>query len=66
MLAPLYPSVTTVPATGKRVFRDASTDSTARLLSSLLTEIDGLESSQRVVVIGATNRPKAIDAALVR
>ncbi|KAJ7529964.1 hypothetical protein O6H91_15G072500 [Diphasiastrum complanatum] len=37
-----------------------------RLLSTLLTEIDGLEHAQGVTVLGATNRPQAIDAALMR
>jgi SpoVK/Ycf46/Vps4 family AAA+-type ATPase len=37
-----------------------------RLLSSLLTEMDGLELAQGILVMAATNRPQAIDAALVR
>ena len=38
----------------------------ARLLSTLLTEMDGLVSTRGVIVLGATNRPQAIDTALVR
>jgi SpoVK/Ycf46/Vps4 family AAA+-type ATPase len=38
----------------------------ARILSSFLTEMDGLEAARGVLVMGATNRPQALDAALVR
>ncbi|MDQ3387889.1 MAG: CDC48 family AAA ATPase [Gemmatimonadota bacterium] len=37
-----------------------------RVVAQLLTLMDGLESRQNVVVIGATNRPNAIDEALRR
>lgn len=37
-----------------------------RLLSALLTEMDGLEGATGVIVVGATNRPHALDAALLR
>ena len=37
-----------------------------RVVSQLLTMMDGLESRGKVVVIGATNRPNAIDPALRR
>lgn len=37
-----------------------------RLLSGLLTEMDGLEQATGVLVMGATNRPAALDAALCR
>lgn len=37
-----------------------------KLLSTLLTEIDGLELAQGVLVLGATNRPHFIDSALMR
>ncbi|MFW5914162.1 MAG: CDC48 family AAA ATPase [Thermoplasmatota archaeon] len=39
---------------------------TERVISQLLTELDGLESLNNVVVIGATNRPDMIDQALLR
>ncbi len=35
-------------------------------LSSLLTEMDGFSSSDRVVVLAATNRPESLDEAIVR
>lgn len=37
-----------------------------RLVSQLLTEMDGLQDLNGVVVIGATNRPDIIDEALLR
>ncbi|MFL6349877.1 MAG: CDC48 family AAA ATPase [Nitrososphaeraceae archaeon] len=39
---------------------------TERLISQLLTELDGLEILTNVIVIAATNRPDIIDAALLR
>jgi len=39
---------------------------TERVISQLLTEMDGLETLQNVVVIAATNRPDIIDPALLR
>jgi len=39
---------------------------TERVISQLLTELDGLEDLKGVVVIGATNRPDIIDEALLR
>ncbi|KAA3459117.1 ATP-dependent zinc metalloprotease FTSH 7, chloroplastic [Gossypium australe] len=36
------------------------------LLLQLLTEMDGFESDMKVVVVGATNRPEALDPALCR
>lgn len=42
------------------------TNVTERMVSQLLTEIDGLEDLKGVVIIGATNRPDIIDEALLR
>ena len=39
---------------------------TERVISQLLTELDGLEILTNVIVIAATNRPDIIDAALLR
>src|SRR5919206_481983 len=39
---------------------------TERVISQILTEMDGLEDLKAVVVIGATNRPDIIDEALLR
>lgn len=39
---------------------------TERVISQLLTEMDGLEDLQNVVVLAATNRPDILDPALLR
>lgn len=39
---------------------------TERVVSQILTEIDGLEELQNVIVIGATNRIDIVDSALLR
>ncbi len=48
--------------------RGISTDAhvTERIVNQLLTEMDGLEELQDVVVIAATNRPDIIDTGLLR
>ncbi len=48
--------------------RGGSADShvTERVVSQLLTELDGMEELKDVVVIAATNRPDMIDPALLR
>jgi transitional endoplasmic reticulum ATPase len=48
--------------------RGASFDSgvTERVVSQILTEIDGLEELKDVVVVAATNRPDMVDPALLR
>ena len=39
---------------------------TERVISQMLTELDGLEKLENVVVLAATNRPDLIDSALLR
>ena len=39
---------------------------TARVVNTILAEMDGLEELQSVVLIGATNRPGLVDPALLR
>src|SRR5256884_6804210 len=41
-------------------------DASERMISQLLTEMDGIESLVNVVVIGASNRPDMIDPAILR
>ena len=46
--------------------RDMGTNVTERVVSQILTELDGLDSLKDVVVIAATNRPDMVDPALMR
>jgi transitional endoplasmic reticulum ATPase len=46
--------------------QDGSNNVSERVVNQLLTELDGLEEMQNVMVIGATNRPDIIDPALIR
>lgn len=45
---------------------DDSGETELRVVATLLTLMDGMGSGGRVVVVGATNRPNALDAALRR
>ena len=44
----------------------SQSDSSARVVNTLLTELDGLDPRKAVYVIGATNRPDMIDPAMCR
>jgi transitional endoplasmic reticulum ATPase len=50
----------------KRGLGYADSGASERVISQLLTEIDGIESLQNVLVIAATNRPDMLDAAVLR
>ena len=41
-------------------------DEREQTLDQILTEMDGFESNEAVIVLGATNRPEILDAALLR
>jgi cell division protease FtsH len=41
-------------------------DEREQTLNQILTEMDGFENDQKVIVIGATNRPEVLDPALLR
>ncbi|KHN99233.1 ribosome biogenesis ATPase RIX7 [Metarhizium album ARSEF 1941] len=45
---------------------NSSTDSGARVVNALLTELDGAQDRTGVYVIGTTNRPEMIDEAVLR
>ncbi len=50
------------PARGQ----DVGSNVSERVVNQLLTELDGLEEMENVMVIAATNRPDMIDPALIR
>ncbi|KAF9147731.1 hypothetical protein BG015_010583 [Linnemannia schmuckeri] len=45
---------------------DSQSEASARVVNTLLTELDGMENRSAVYVIAATNRPDIIDAAMLR
>lgn len=45
---------------------NASTESGARVVNALLTELDGVKDRTGIYVIGTTNRPEMIDEAILR
>ncbi|KAI5840274.1 P-loop containing nucleoside triphosphate hydrolase protein [Morchella snyderi] len=45
---------------------DSLSESSARVVNTLLTELDGLNDRKGIYVIGATNRPDVIDPAMLR
>ncbi|KAI5970686.1 AFG2 [Candida margitis] len=45
---------------------DDSGETESRVVATLLTMMDGMDNSGKIVVVGATNRPNAIDIALRR
>ncbi|WFC96569.1 AAA+-type ATPase [Malassezia brasiliensis] len=45
---------------------DTSSAANDRIVASLLTEMDGIDTDNHVIVIAATNRPDCIDPALLR
>ncbi len=46
--------------------QDTGNNVSERVVNQLLTELDGLEEMEQVMVIAATNRPDIIDPALIR
>lgn len=61
-------SVDTLPAEYFAFLRRGhdSTGVTDRVVNQLLTELDGVEGLQGVIVIAATSRPELLDGALLR
>jgi len=51
---------------GRRGRDQGSAGVTERVLNQLLAEMDGIESLNEIVVIGATNRPDMLDSAILR
>ncbi|MCI4350851.1 MAG: AAA family ATPase, partial [Thermoplasmata archaeon] len=55
-----------IDAVAKRRDMYTADDVTPRLLSILLSEMDGIDKSAGVMVVGSTNKPDLIDPALMR
>ncbi|MCC6829444.1 MAG: CDC48 family AAA ATPase [Novosphingobium sp.] len=55
-----------VPARGMGGGGAGEPQVTARVVNTILAEMDGMEELQSVVLIGATNRPALVDPALLR
>jgi cell division protease FtsH len=67
--APCIVFVDEIDGVGRRTTTDTGGASEAegnRIINQILAEIDGFNSSSGVIVIGATNFPDAVDAALLR
>ena len=45
---------------------DRKTETTGRVVNTMLAELDGLNSREGIYVVGATNRPDIIDPAMLR
>lgn len=45
---------------------DSGSAAVERVLTQILTEMDGISSSKQVFVVGATNRPESLDSAILR
>ena len=55
-----------IDSVAKRRDMYTADDVTPRLLSILLSEMDGIDKSAGVIVVGSTNKPDLIDPALMR
>jgi transitional endoplasmic reticulum ATPase len=64
--APCIVFMDEIDSVAKRRDMYTADDVTPRLLSILLSEMDGIDKSAGVIVIGSTNKPDLIDPALMR
>ena len=55
-----------IDAIAKRRDFYSADDVTPRLLSIMLSEMDGMDEFSEIIIIGATNRPELVDPALLR
>jgi transitional endoplasmic reticulum ATPase len=65
-VAPCVVFLDEIDAVAHRRGFDSDSGVSERVVNQLLTSLDGLESLEGVVVIGATNRPDMVDPALLR
>ena len=65
--APCIVFIDEIDAIGKKRDNQLSTnDEREQTLNQLLTEMDGFESNNGVIILAATNRPESLDPALLR
>ncbi len=55
-----------IDAVAKRRDLYSADDVTPRLLSIMLSELDGMDKSTGIIIVGSTNKPELIDPALLR
>ncbi|UCE74057.1 MAG: AAA family ATPase [Methanomassiliicoccales archaeon] len=55
-----------IEAVAKRRDLYSADDVTPRLLSIMLSELDGMDKSTGVIIVGSTNKPELVDPALLR
>ena len=65
-VAPCIVFLDEIDAIAHRRGADSDSGVSERVVNQLLTSMDGLETREGVVVIGATNRPDMVDPALLR
>jgi len=65
-VAPCILFIDEIDSVAPRRGRTSDSGSTDRVVNQLLSEMDGIESLEGVVVIAATNRPDIIDPAVLR
>jgi len=65
-VAPCIVFLDEIDAIAHRRGTDSDSGVSERVVNQLLTSMDGLETREGVVVIGATNRPDMVDPALLR
>jgi cell division protease FtsH len=65
--APCILFIDEIDGIGKRTAIERASDAEPnRIINQLLTEIDGFHAANGVIVIGATNKPDALDEAMLR
>lgn len=64
--APCIIFIDEIDAIGKRRDNHSSNDEREQTLNQLLSEMDGFDPGKGIIVLGATNRPKILDPALLR
>jgi cell division protease FtsH len=64
--APCIIFIDEIDAIGRKRDSRGGSDERENTLNQLLSEMDGFDASKGIIVLGATNRPEILDAALLR